>query len=153
MEEEEANYQRGRAQNPGLRTPNQYRMQGGRDRPLPAPRPSREMEELPAPAKSGVPGTRESTQRSLPPPAPMVEDSADERRSPKPEVRKSSPPPSVPSGNDGSGLKYGRPVPGKRGFVFPPGVTEESKNMIDVRDFQPGQKVKDPRTGEVFLVP
>jgi hypothetical protein len=56
------------------------------------------------------------------------------------------------SSNDG-GLRYGRPVPGKQGFVYPPGVKEETKNMIDVRDFRPGQKVKDPRTGEIFLVP
>lgn len=51
------------------------------------------------------------------------------------------------------GLRYGRPVPGRQGFVYPPGVKEESKNMIDVRDFRSGQKVKDPRTGEMFLVP
>lgn len=59
---------------------------------------------------------------------------------------------SVSNGGDG-GLRYGRPVPGKQGFVYPPGVKEETKNMIDVRDFRPGQKVKDPRTGEIFLVP
>lgn len=154
MEEEEAQYQRRRAQNPGMRTPYPHRMQGGRDRPLPAPRPSREVEEFPAPPKSGAPGTRDSPSRPLPAPAPMVESSANERRSPaKPEVQKTVPPPSVASGGESSGLKYGRPVPGKRGFAFPPGVAEETKNMIDVRDFQPGQKVKDPRTGEVFLVP
>jgi hypothetical protein len=32
-------------------------------------------------------------------------------------------------------------------------VEHDLKNMIDVRDFQAGQKVKDPRTGQIFLVP
>src|SRR5215212_11884020 len=48
---------------------------------------------------------------------------------------------------------YGTPVPGRRGFVFPPGVDTKPENMVDVRDFQPGQKVRDPRTGKIFLVP
>jgi hypothetical protein len=48
---------------------------------------------------------------------------------------------------------YGTPVPGRRGFVYPPGVDTKPENMVDVRDFQPGQKVRDPRTGKIFLVP
>jgi hypothetical protein len=48
---------------------------------------------------------------------------------------------------------YGTPVAGRRGFVFPPGVDTKPENMVDVRDFQPGQKVRDPRTGKIFLVP
>jgi len=48
---------------------------------------------------------------------------------------------------------YGTPVPGRRGFVFPPGGDTKPENMVDVRDFQPGQKVRDPRTGKIFLVP
>jgi len=32
-------------------------------------------------------------------------------------------------------------------------VEHDLKNMLDVRDFSPGQKVKDPRTGKMFLVP
>jgi hypothetical protein len=45
------------------------------------------------------------------------------------------------------------PVPGRRGFVYPPGVDAKPENMVDVRDFQPGQKVRDPRTGKIVLVP
>lgn len=52
-----------------------------------------------------------------------------------------------------AGPSFATPVPGKKGFVYPPGVGHELKNMVDVRDFDAGQKVRDPRTGEVFLVP
>lgn len=52
-----------------------------------------------------------------------------------------------------SAPNYGTPVPGRRGFVYPPGVDTKPENMVDVRDFQPGQKVRDPRTGKIFLVP
>ncbi len=48
---------------------------------------------------------------------------------------------------------FASPVPGHRGFVYPPGAAHELKSMIDVRGFVAGQKVRDPRTGEVFLVP
>lgn len=57
--------------------------------------------------------------------------------------------PSAPA----SAPTYGTPVPGRRGFVYPPGVDTKPENMVDVRDFQPGQKVRDPRTGKIFLVP
>ncbi len=54
-----------------------------------------------------------------------------------------------PSGS----LPFATPVPGKQGFVYPPGTEHDMKNMLDVRDFTPGQKVRDPRTGKMFLVP
>lgn len=50
-------------------------------------------------------------------------------------------------------LPFADRVPGKQGFVYPPGVEHDLKNMLDVRDFTPGQKVRDPRTGNVFIVP
>lgn len=50
-------------------------------------------------------------------------------------------------------ISFAKPVPGKRGFVYPPGAEEDIKNILDVRGFTPGQKMRDPRTGEVFLVP
>jgi hypothetical protein len=50
-------------------------------------------------------------------------------------------------------IEFGRPVPGKRGMVYPPGAKESSENMIDVEGFQPGQVVRDPRTGALFRVP
>ncbi|MEZ0388708.1 MAG: hypothetical protein ACAI34_16670 [Verrucomicrobium sp.] len=115
---------------PGIRDP--YRDQGySRTNPPPTYAPRREeapKKVQPAPEKH-------------PTPAPM------------PESKASTAPSGPKTFDDGGTLKYGRPVPGRQGFVYPPGVKEEAKNMIDVRDFQPGQKVKDPRTGDVFLVP
>jgi hypothetical protein len=53
--------------------------------------------------------------------------------------------------------EYATPVFGRRGFVHPPGTAtateEKDKVIIDVRNYEPGEKVKDPRTGLVFLVP
>lgn len=48
---------------------------------------------------------------------------------------------------------YAKPVVGHPGFVYPPGVVEELKNMLDVRGSPVGQKMRDPRTGNTFLVP
>ncbi|HSI63209.1 MAG TPA: hypothetical protein VLE43_08815 [Candidatus Saccharimonadia bacterium] len=61
--------------------------------------------------------------------------------------------PPVPPAPTSSPASYGSPVPGRKGFVFPPGSEQKAENMVDVRDFTPGQKVRDPRTGKVFLVP
>jgi hypothetical protein len=49
--------------------------------------------------------------------------------------------------------KYATPVPGRIGFVYPPGTKQEAANMLDVRGLNAGQKARDPRTGNVFLVP
>lgn len=57
-----------------------------------------------------------------------------------------TPKPSAPA-------EYGTRVPGKPGFVYPPGVEQDSKNMLDVRGLTAGQKVRDPRNGQIFLVP
>lgn len=46
---------------------------------------------------------------------------------------------------------YGKPVPGKKGFVNSP--YDEKAGMIDVRDYAPGTKVRDPYTNKIFLVP
>lgn len=48
---------------------------------------------------------------------------------------------------------YGKPVPGSRGYVYAPHSPEGQGYVIDVRGLQPGAKVRDPRTGHVFLVP
>lgn len=45
------------------------------------------------------------------------------------------------------------PVPGSPGLVYLPGTEQTSKNMIDVRGYSSGQKVKDPRNGQIFIVP
>lgn len=48
---------------------------------------------------------------------------------------------------------FGKPVPGRSGMVYPPGVKETTENMLDVRDIPPGTKVRDPVTKTIFLVP
>ncbi len=55
-----------------------------------------------------------------------------------------TPPPSIQT-------PYGKPVPGKKGFVYSP--FDEKAGMIDVRDYAPGTKVRDPYTNKIFLVP
>ncbi|CAN5812642.1 hypothetical protein BH09VER1_BH09VER1_33230 [soil metagenome] len=57
---------------------------------------------------------------------------------------------SVSPGRDGERF-YGVPVPGKPGFVTSPYATEAG--YIDVRGFTVGAEVKDPYTGQMFLVP
>src|SRR5437660_3073829 len=51
----------------------------------------------------------------------------------------------------GDDLRYGTPVPGKKGFVTSP--FSPDAGYIDVRGFAPGTPVKDPYTGKVFLTP
>ncbi len=65
----------------------------------------------------------------------------------QPEAPKSTPPGVDPN------MEFGRPVPGKRGLVYPPGADDSSENMVDVSDFKTGQIVRDPRTGKLFRVP
>ena len=58
-----------------------------------------------------------------------------------------SPAPNVPVGSP----EYGKPVPGKPGFVTSPYAP--AAGYVDVRGFPPGTEVKDPYTGKIFLVP
>jgi hypothetical protein len=50
-------------------------------------------------------------------------------------------------------VEFARPVPGKPGFVYPPGTPESLDNIVDVLGFKPGQIVRDPRTKVLFRVP
>lgn len=59
------------------------------------------------------------------------------------------PPPAPPQPT--SQYPYGKPVPGKKGFVTSP--YDDKAGMIDVRDYAPGTKVRDPYTNKIFLVP
>jgi hypothetical protein len=62
---------------------------------------------------------------------------------PKPVTMMAAPPPAVKD------IVTAKPVAGKPGFVTLPGST----GLIDVRGFSPGEQVKDPATGQLFLVP
>ena len=50
-----------------------------------------------------------------------------------------------------SNLKYGTPVPGRKGLVVSP--FSPDAGYIDVRGFPPGTPVKDPYSGKIFLTP
>lgn len=60
---------------------------------------------------------------------------------------------SVTTPSSAQTINYAKAVPGHPGFVYPPGVTEEKKNMLDVRGCASGEKMRDPRTGNTFMVP
>ena len=51
----------------------------------------------------------------------------------------------------GTDIPYGKPVPGKAGYCFSP--FDKNGGYVDVTGYSPGQKVKDPYTGKIFLVP
>ncbi|MGI8481721.1 MAG: hypothetical protein ACR2MF_06620 [Chthoniobacterales bacterium] len=48
-------------------------------------------------------------------------------------------------------IPTGKPVPGKPGYVFSP--FDPSGGYVDVNGYSSGQKVKDPYSGKIFLVP
>jgi hypothetical protein len=62
----------------------------------------------------------------------------------------SSPAPITASSQNGD-LPYAKPVPGKPGYVFSP--FDKNGGYVDVTGYSPGQKVKDPYSGRIFLVP
>ncbi len=45
---------------------------------------------------------------------------------------------------------FARSVPGKPGFVYSP---KDPKKIISVEGLRPGQKARDPETGDIFRVP
>jgi hypothetical protein len=55
------------------------------------------------------------------------------------------------AGSQPAHLPYGKPVPGKPGYVFSP--FDPSGGYVDVSGYTPGSKVKDPYSGKIFLVP
>jgi hypothetical protein len=50
-------------------------------------------------------------------------------------------------------VAFARPVPGKKGIVYPPGVGESPDTEVDVSELQPGELARDPRSGIIFRVP
>ena len=49
-----------------------------------------------------------------------------------------------------SEFPYGKPVPGKPGYVFSP--FDQNGGYVDVTGYSPGQQVRDPYSGKIFLV-
>jgi hypothetical protein len=97
------------------------------------------------------PSTRETQRRNVTrqdQPRP----SASPRSSPVTLTEKSKPSPG-PSRNVTTQTQYptAKPVPGKPGYVFSP--FDPSGGYVDITGYSPGQKVKDPYSGKIFLVP
>ncbi len=74
------------------------------------------------------------------------------KSSPATVTEKTKPPPG-PSRNTSTQtqLPTAKPVPGKPGYVFSP--FDPSGGYVDVTGYASGQKVKDPYSGKIFLVP
>lgn len=74
------------------------------------------------------------------------------RSSPAVVTEKSKPSPS-PARTTTTQAQYptAKPVPGKPGYVFSP--FDPSGGYVDVNGYTSGQKVKDPYSGKIFLVP
>ncbi|HZE58762.1 MAG TPA: hypothetical protein VE031_12980 [Chthoniobacterales bacterium] len=87
---------------------------------------------------------RTTTTTTKPSPSP--------KSSPAAVTEKSKPSPS-PSRNAStqSQIPTAKPVPGKPGYVFSP--FDPSGGYVDVTGYASGQKVKDPYSGKIFLVP
>jgi len=67
------------------------------------------------------------------------------------ETKPSASPRVATTDKTGGDLPYAKPVPGKPGYVFSP--FDKNGGYVDVTGYAPGQKVKDPYTGKIFLVP
>ncbi len=118
----------------------------------------------------GYPPSQPYPVQQVPPPPPPVQTQrrivTQENNPPPAEPRPSATPRLVRSENgprtqpnsaprttssQNADLPYGKPVPGKPGYVFSP--YDKNGGYVDVTGYSPGQKVKDPYTGKVFLVP
>ncbi len=111
--------------------------------------------------------TQPYQERVQPPPPPVQSQrrvvTQERERAPEPTAtpgivrRENNPPPSRDSESapepqaQKSELPYAKPVPGKPGFVFSP--YDKNGGYVDVKGYNPGQKVKDPYSGKIFLVP
>ena len=109
-----------------------------------------------------VPNLKKSdgSNRALPPKT-SKDGSAEKFQAPSPGLspnseitrRAATPPTTTTKKTEPSEIRYGTPVTGKKGLVYPPDVEKTPENMVDVSDFTPGQLVRNPRTGELFRVP
>ena len=105
------------------------------------------------PGRTVTPSTA-STQRTTTqnPPRTTVKPSPSPKSSPATVTEKSKPSPSPSrTTTTQSQIPTAKPVPGKPGYVFSP--FDPSGGYVDVTGYTSGQKVKDPYSGKIFLVP
>lgn len=108
----------------GFRPPSEYRSAMADEEPRPAPR-ERHSSTSTTSSSPSTPSTTTTEVTETP----------------------SAPPPPAPVAN----YEYGKPVPGKPGYVTSP--HSPYSGYVDVRGYPPGTEVKDPYTGKIFLVP
>jgi hypothetical protein len=99
-----------------------------------------------------VPPSSSETQRRNATRQDQTRPSSSPRSSPATVTERSRPSPS-PTRSVSSQTEFptAKPVPGKPGYVFSP--FDPSGGYVDVTGYSPGQKVKDPYSGKIFLVP
>lgn len=105
--------------------------------------------EIPPPQSERIPPRRVVQNHVSPSPQ-----STPLQTNPTPQVGRSSPSPSrntSPTGPQQASLPTAKPVPDKPGYVFSP--FDPNGGYVDVNGYTSGQKVKDPYSGKIFLVP
>ncbi len=85
------------------------------------------------------------------PPRTTVKPSPSPKSSPAAVTEKSRPSPNPTRTTTTQSLPTAKPGPGKPGYVFSP--FDPSGGYVDVTGYTSGQKVKDPYSGKIFLVP
>jgi hypothetical protein len=100
------------------------------------------------PGRTVTPSTA-STQRTTT--TQNIKPSPSPKSSPATVTEKSKPSPSPSRTTTTQSLPTAKPVPGKPGYVFSP--FDPSGGYVDVTGYASGQKVKDPYSGKIFLVP
>lgn len=99
----------------------------------------------PAPKKAATPTPKPLAERKAKP-APIGEAPVGQRTLSTPPP----PPMATPSPRDQE-VSFGKPVPGKPGFVTSPYTS--GSGYIDVTGLQPGTEARDPYSGRIFKVP
>jgi hypothetical protein len=108
------------------------------------------------PGRTVTPSTTDTQRRTTTttqnPPSTTVQTGPGPKSLPPAVTEKSKPSPSPSRTTTTQGqLPTAKPVPGKPGYVFSP--FDASGGYVDVTGYSSGQKVKDPYSGKIFLVP
>src|SRR5256885_542154 len=116
--------------------------------PQPTP-PTASSDAVTTPGRNVTPPATTTERRTT---TTMTKSSPSPKSSPATITEKSKPSPG-PARNSSaqSQVPTAKPVPGKPGYVFSP--FDPGGGYVDVTGYAPGQKVKDPYSGKIFLVP